>query len=152
MEYASLASSSTEVCMRECHRKRFGLTSDDLRNAVATRRIVVSNAKNPRGFRASMRLYYAFQLKDEATRKHGSWNRVEAAILGRVPRTGTIDGPVLRGKRCRSAKARPGPETFQTIREPHTHEFAPPECVDEESATWEKRCTKCDHGVQWTEI
>ncbi|GAB64443.1 DNA repair protein [Plasmodium cynomolgi strain B] len=121
--------------------------------------------KNPRGYSKQMKLYFLFQIKEIAIRKHGSMERVKQMYTSKVLKSfrnaqGTPQSTkkrkedlhkMVKPKSIYSKKVKKAEEQ-KIICDNNQHEFDSPICTNMEDSLYVKRCRKCAYQLEYMQF
>ncbi|KJP89363.1 hypothetical protein AK88_01029 [Plasmodium fragile] len=121
--------------------------------------------KNPRGYSKQMKLYFVFQIKEIAIRKHGSLEKVKQMYTSKVLKSfknaqGTPQRTkkrkkdlhtMVKPKSIYSKKVKEAEEQ-KIICDDNQHEFDSATCTNVEDSLYVKRCRKCAYQVEYMQF
>ncbi|ANQ05825.1 DNA repair protein [Plasmodium coatneyi] len=120
--------------------------------------------KNPRGYSKQMKLYFVFQIKEIAIRKHGSLENVKQMYTSKVLKSfrsaqGTPQSSkkrkelhkMVKPKSIYSKKVKKA-EDEKIICDNSQHEFDSPTCTNVEDSLYVKKCRKCAYQVEYMQF
>ncbi|GAW78941.1 DNA repair protein [Plasmodium gonderi] len=121
--------------------------------------------KNPRGYSKQMKLYFLFQIKEVAIRKHGSMEKVKSLYMSKILNSlknahGTTASASRKRKNLHKF-AKPKSiysqkmntsQVQKIICDDNQHEFDSPQCTSQEDGLYLKVCKKCTYQVEYMQF
>ncbi|KNA02466.1 hypothetical protein PVNG_03759 [Plasmodium vivax North Korean] len=120
--------------------------------------------KNPRGYSKQMKLYFLFQIKEIAIRKHGSLERVKQLYTSKLLNSfrNAQATPQMKKKRKELHKmVKPKSiyskkvkqeEDKKIICDDNQHQFDSPTCTNAQDSLYVKRCKRCAYQVEYMQF
>ncbi|EUD66636.1 hypothetical protein C922_02957 [Plasmodium inui San Antonio 1] len=120
--------------------------------------------KNPRGYSKQMKLYFLFQIKEIAIRKHGSMEGVKRMYISKLLNSFSNAQTTPQSKKKRKdlhkmvkpksiySKKVKKQEEQKIICDDNEHEFDSPTCTNAEDSLYVKRCRKCAYQVEYMQF
>lgn len=120
--------------------------------------------KNPRGYSKQMKLYFVFQIKEIAIRKHGSMEKVKEMYTSKMLKAfRNTQRTVQSSKKRKNLHRMIKPQTIYSkkvkkaeeekiICDNSEHEFDSPTCTNMEDSLYVKKCRKCAYQVEYMQF
>ncbi|SBS79897.1 DNA repair protein RAD14, putative [Plasmodium ovale] len=114
--------------------------------------------KNPRGYSKKMKLYFLFQIKEIAIRKHGSLEKVKSLYNSKIVNVNSKNNSSVRKKNMHKLKK---PKTIYSIRhmkilekqkiicDDNEHDFDEPICTNRDDGVFTKKCKRCSYQIEF---
>ncbi|SOV12963.1 DNA repair protein, putative [Plasmodium sp. gorilla clade G2] len=141
--------------------KKYSLNTYDL--SKYEKQLALLSTKNPRGYMKQMKLYFIFQIKEIALRKHGSLLTVKnlynnkllninsSSSTNKINKTKKLIHKFKKTKTIFSKQVR-NMEQLKIICEDNEHDFDIPVCINQNDNTYNKKCKKCSYCVEYMQF
>ncbi|ETW37590.1 hypothetical protein PFTANZ_01776 [Plasmodium falciparum Tanzania (2000708)] len=141
--------------------KKYSLNTYDL--SKYEKQLALLSTKNPRGYMKQMKLYFIFQIKEIALRKHGSLLTVKnlynnkllninsSSSTNKINKTSKLIHKFKKTKTIYSKDVR-NMEKLKIICEDNEHDFDTPVCINQNDNTYNKKCKKCSYCVEYMQF
>ncbi|KAI4841241.1 DNA repair protein RAD14 [Plasmodium brasilianum] len=126
------------------------------------KQLALLTTKNPRGYSKQMKLYFLFQIKEIAIRKHGSMAKVKSLYHTKILNIKTSKSnkaivkknTVHKLKKPKSiySKHMENIEKRKIICDNNQHDFHPPLCTNQDDNVYVKKCKICSYQVEYIQF
>ncbi|SBT30426.1 DNA repair protein RAD14, putative (RAD14) [Plasmodium ovale wallikeri] len=124
------------------------------------KKLALLYTKNPRGYSKKMKLYFLFQIKEIAIRKHGSLEKVKSLYNSKIVNVNVNSkhNSSVRKKNMHKLKK---PKTIYSIKhmkilekqkiicDDNEHDFDEPICTNRDDGVFTKKCKRCSYQIEF---